>query len=466
MAKLEITPVLGSGSWVFNETPSGSVNGSNTIFDTASTYVAGSIQVYRDGQLMKGGGADYTETDSNTITFTTAPISGSVLLVHYQMSTATFGNADTLDGFHANATPTVGQIPILDSSMAMIGGGMARQAVINGNFDVWQRGTSLTPLADATSYFLADRWYQYAADNGGTLPTLTVSRQILTSGDISNAFYYHRLNTNGAGTSLGADSEHQFVQKIEHGTRLLCGLNKEVTVSFWAKSDIANKKLGIQLWQQYGTTGTPSAAEIINGTNWTLTSTWTKYSYTFTTNTLVGKTFGTDNNDSLTVVFYLMWGSNKAVRVGAGTTAETYVGSGNIDIAQVQLCAGDVALPFQPKSYNQELLDCRRYYQRFSADSAYTYFGNGNCKSTTNAYVIIHHPVKLRTAVAPTRGGNLALEKADGTVQAVTVFASDTPGTDRSSVYLTVAANLVAGNATVLIANNDKTAYIEFSAEL
>lgn len=93
----------GSNSFVINETPSGTVNGSTVAFDTAHNYVAGSIQVYRDGQLLAGGGADYTETDANTITFTTAPVTGSVLLVSYQQSVTTSGNADTLDGLHASS---------------------------------------------------------------------------------------------------------------------------------------------------------------------------------------------------------------------------------------------------------------------------------------------------------------------------------------------------------------------------
>lgn len=107
---------IGLNSLIINETPSGTVDGSNAAFDTASTYVAGSIQVYRDGQLMKGGGADYTETDNNTITFTVAPVTGSVLLVTYQHTVSTTGNADTVDGYHANATPTASNIPVLDAS--------------------------------------------------------------------------------------------------------------------------------------------------------------------------------------------------------------------------------------------------------------------------------------------------------------------------------------------------------------
>ena len=35
-------------------------------------------------------------------------------------------------------------------------------------------------------------------------------------------------------------------------------------------------------------------------------------------------------------------------------------------ISQVQLCEGDIALPFQPKRYSEELRDCQRFYQALS----------------------------------------------------------------------------------------------------
>lgn len=275
---------------------------------------------------------------------------------------------------------------------------MSRQAIINGNFDVWQRGTSTT-IADSTIVFLADRWRTVSLKDGGTAPTITVSKQTLTAGDIPNAYFYQRLNTNGAGTSLGAGSYHQITQKIEYGTRYLCGNGKKVTISFWARSDIANKKIGLSLSQNYGTGGSPTTAEnIITMAPITLTSTWTKYTATFTTNTLAGKTFGTGDNDYLAVTFYLMWGSTFAdTYVYSGAGAETYVGSGNTDIAQVQLCAGDVALPFMPKSYNQELLDCMRYYQYYGNATLTGDYLSGSNQTTTAAYFPFILPVRMRT---------------------------------------------------------------------
>jgi len=108
----------GSASWQTNETPSGTVNSSNTEFTLAFTPVSGTLALYRDGQLLTGGGADYTLSTA-TITFTTAPTTGSVLLAFYQSAVSTAGNADLLDGYHANATPTAGQIPVLDASATL-----------------------------------------------------------------------------------------------------------------------------------------------------------------------------------------------------------------------------------------------------------------------------------------------------------------------------------------------------------
>lgn len=240
--------------------------------------------------------------------------------------------------------------------------GMARQAIINGNFDVWQRGTSIA-VTQGVSQFQADRWFDFNDQDSGTLPTLTRTRQLQTAGALDGSYYFSRLATNGAGTSLGVNSQGIYNQRIENGVRNLCGNGKKVTLSFWARSDIANKRISPTIIQNYGSGGSPSTREFILGTPITLTSSWVKYTQTYTTNTLSGKTFGTANDDYIDVLIFYMWGTTIGnTSVQASVTAETFRGSGNIDIAQVQLCAGDTALPFQPKSYEEELRACQRYY--------------------------------------------------------------------------------------------------------
>lgn len=107
---------IDSNNIVENEVPGGTVNGSNAAFTTASNYVAGSLKVYKNGVRMKAGGADFTEGGNDDFTMVTAPATGTVLLVDYMVAANGSGNADTVDGYHANATPTASQIPVLNSS--------------------------------------------------------------------------------------------------------------------------------------------------------------------------------------------------------------------------------------------------------------------------------------------------------------------------------------------------------------
>lgn len=69
--------------FVWSETPSGSVNGSNTSFVLANTPQAGTVRVHQNGlRLFAGAGNDYT-ISGGTITFITAPATGDTLLVDY-----------------------------------------------------------------------------------------------------------------------------------------------------------------------------------------------------------------------------------------------------------------------------------------------------------------------------------------------------------------------------------------------
>lgn len=322
---------------------------------------------------------------------------------HYKLAEITVVNGET-EITNAEITDRRAQITIQEKVNSFnvredwpFAGNMNGNAIINGNFDIWQRSTSQA-IAAATETFVADRWKNLHNAGGGTLPTITVSRQQLTAGDIHKSFWYHRINVNGAGTSLGSGSLGRLFQLIERGTRFLCGNGKKVTVSFWARSSISSKKIGVSLQQNYGTGGSPSSAETINGGNFTLTSDWTKYTFTFTTNTLVGKTFGTDNNDHLRLAFYAMWGSSLQSEVGA-SSAETYVGSGNIDIAQVQLNEGDTALDFNPRQIADEWLLCTRYFRKL--------YGEGDTRTppsylSTGSVFGVNISLSSRMRVTPT----------------------------------------------------------------
>lgn len=341
---------------------------------------------------------------------------------------------------------------------------MLRQAIMNGNFDVWQRGVSFS--GPATDSFSADRWrLTYDAD-GGSFPTRDITREDLTPGDIDNCRYYMSQTFDGAGSSLGVNSFYQQTQRIENGTRYLCGNGKTVTVSFWAKSSIADKQIGLSLTQAYGTGGSPTSGEVITGTQWTLTSSWTKYTHTFTTNTLSGKTFGTSDNDFLQLELWHMWGDTIGDTYGL-TGAEDFGGAGDIDIAQVQLCAGSVVLPFQPRSYQQEYLRCLRYYYRMGGQSG-IYFGNGRVRTSTQAVIFITFPVALRTTNPTFTTGSTAshLQVEHAATNTACTGVSQVSGTNFTSyVTCTVAAGLTVGHSCQ-ISNNNSAMYLAWDVEL
>jgi hypothetical protein len=75
--------VVKASNYVVRETPSGSVNGSNTAYVLAATPVTGTEQVFLNGLLMEpGAGNDYTISGAN-ITMLSAPTTGDRLRVTY-----------------------------------------------------------------------------------------------------------------------------------------------------------------------------------------------------------------------------------------------------------------------------------------------------------------------------------------------------------------------------------------------
>ncbi len=78
------TNAVQHADFVVRETPSGSVNGSNTAFVLANTPLAGSEEIYLNGlQQEPGAGNDYTISGAN-ITYLTAPLAGDKIRVSYR----------------------------------------------------------------------------------------------------------------------------------------------------------------------------------------------------------------------------------------------------------------------------------------------------------------------------------------------------------------------------------------------
>ena len=135
--------------------------------------------------------------------------------------------------------------------------------IINGNFDIWQRGTSQT----TSGYGSGDRWEPYV--NGSTFTCSQVAFTVGQSNVPNNPVYFCRMNVT---SSAGASNYAVIRQKIE-GVNTLDG--QSCTVSFYAKSQSAPIDIATEFKQSFGTGGSPSSG--INGigvTTHSLSTSW------------------------------------------------------------------------------------------------------------------------------------------------------------------------------------------------
>lgn len=273
--------------------------------------------------------------------------------------------------------------------------------LINSNMNIAERRTSFTYAGGGGfgPVRVLDRWGLYH-DNGGSgsLPQIITSQETFTPGELQGAKHFLRVAVNGAGSGMGASQQGLIAyQTIKNGTRLYAGAGQKLKVKLKARSSISNKKIGISVVQYYGSGGSPTSQEVIQGTSFTLTSNLAEYEHTFDLNTLSGKTFGTDGLDWIVVFVWGAWGSSQGTTHGLGS-AETYRGSGNIDLAQIEAKTIDFDIPFLPKSREQDYWECLPFcYVLFNTNNqSYTGYW-GAAATTTDLNLIVTFPRPLIT---------------------------------------------------------------------
>jgi hypothetical protein len=246
--------------------------------------------------------------------------------------------------------------------------------IINGAFDIWQRGTSFSNPSVGT--YAADRWRRSQNGSGGTS---LVTRENFLPGELTvpsygSPQYFLRFNESVAPTG---QTFNAYTQRIED-VRTLAG--QTVTFSIWARSE-SPTSLTVQLQQNFGSGGSSQVATTLTGFG-TLGTTWQRYSGTISLPPVSDKTIGSDSFLSATLFF-----TNNSVKT--------------VDIWGVQLEAGSVATPFKrnANSLQGELAACQRYYVRWTGQSA-TSVGAGLSTSATEGYASIQYPVQMR--VKPT----------------------------------------------------------------
>ena len=206
--------------------------------------------------------------------------------------------------------------------------------IINGAMDFWQRGTSFS-----ASGYTADRW----GIIGAVGQTPSVSQQTFTPGAAPvsgyESTYYARVAWSG--TPSGT---FWFTQKVED-VRTLAG--QTATLSFWARASSSTSTFIPVLEQNFGSGGSSVVTTLSSAI--TLTTSWQRFSATFSVPSVAGKTIGTSS--------YL-----EARPLYGGAS----VNGINIDIWGVQLEAGAYATPFRRNapSIQAELAACQRYFEK------------------------------------------------------------------------------------------------------
>lgn len=238
---------------------------------------------------------------------------------------------------------------------SLIGAGR-KNLIINGGFDIWQRGTTLN-----TTMYSADRWMQWMTNSGVSNRNVNCTKQ--TGGPIGKNSSYIRYAPQVVDTGM---EKFAWGQKIEKINLDHIESGQQLTLSFWIKREQSlpvNNNMDIQILYPNSADNWSAGYLFRNDENIdqtldsisfnSLSAEWTKYSYTFIP---------------------------RDTALDRGLAVYWHVGDTNfslnntdplISFTGVQLEIGNVATPFEHRSYGEELAHCQRYYERIEGTQAW-----------------------------------------------------------------------------------------------
>jgi hypothetical protein len=234
-------------------------------------------------------------------------------------------------------------------SSALLPAGLGfRNVLINGDFKVWQRGTSGAMATGASGGYLADRWTaaraSYAA--GGT-----VSRQ---PASLDGFQYCSRIQRNSGNTST---ANSWYFQTLESVTSIPLA-NKPVVYSFYIRAG-ANFSGSIQAQLYSGT-----ATDQVNYPDNSITG----------SATVIASTLSLTTSWQRVVLYGNVAATATQLFAGFQHTPSGTAGAADyFEITGVQLEQNFQPTPFEQRPYGVELALCQRYY----AYMDYTVGGTG-----------------------------------------------------------------------------------------
>ena len=320
-----------------------------------------------------------------------------------------------------------------------------KNKIINGDFGIWQRGTTFTnPAGDS---YTADR---FMIDYGTAAPTSnSVTRQTFTPGTAPVAGYEGAFYFRSTLTTVGTTTRLSIHHKIEN-VQTYAG--QTVTLSFFAKADSARTLAGF-VQQNFGSGGSTTVSTAI--TSQSITTAWARFSMQVAVPSISGKTIGTSS--------FLNIRLDQAVAAGSV-----------LELWGLQLESGLSATPFQTATgTNQgELAACQRYYWQttYNPNGATTIMTSAiGILSTAVAQAYCAHPVTMRAIPSASLNGtsNLVFYNGvgGGSTYAITAITAQNCSTTSATMNFT-STGITVNAIYNLIALTGGYGYLAFSSEL
>ena len=406
----------------------GSDDGSTTL-----AYTAGSLFVTLNGLTLENG-TDYTATNGTSVVLTDAATVSDELNIYafgvFNAANVTgaggdFSIADDLSFTSDAAVINMGagsDVTITHnhdigitlnskdiSGVKSINGNQlgGRNYLINGDFAVAQRGTTLASGSNADTDYTLDRWKLFS----DTDDVVDVTQ--ITSGVPTGNKYALDLDGETANKKFGVA---QIIENVNCGDLI----GQTVTLSFKAKvnatTNMDNVKAAIIAWSSTADAPTDdmSSAWGAEGTAPTLASNFTYEGSTpadlnVTTSWADYSVSAAVDTSSCTNVIVFIWSD----------VTTTTAGTDHLYLANVQLELGSHASNFQTEGYEENLARCQRYFNKIALASLYKYSFLIAASSAGGTYQrnYISYPVTMRSATQT----NTGTAYSSGTLQGAAV---------------------------------------------
>jgi len=337
-----------------------------------------------------------------------------------------------------------------------------KNAIINGDFNIWQRGTSFASVVDST--YTTDRFIY--RKTGSMVHDISRSTDVPTqAGRLFN--YSALVDCQTADASISATKFCHLTQAVE-GFNFLPLAQKSMTLSFYVKAT----KTGIYCVSFKNAANNRSfvAEYTINASD-----TWEFKTVVIAASPSAG-TWDYTNGIGIAVGFTLACGSNFQTTANSWQTGDFVATanqvnacdstSNNFRITGVQLEAGSVATPFENRTIQEELTLCQRYFEILGG-SANTPLCTAFASSTTGAQGIINYVVEKRAAASISFGGTNKFRFNNATSNYVSSnVVANNSANNVKSFNLTLTISGVTANSGGVIDTVDTLGTISISSEL